>query len=54
MTAGQSNVSKHKSTTEVAWSPAPPSKKEKKKKTESLLERLKRQKEEKQNLIDMM
>jgi hypothetical protein len=52
MTAGQSNVSKHRSTTPVAWSPAPP--KKKKKKTESLIERLKRQKEEKEKLIDMM
>jgi len=54
MTAGQSNVSKHRSTTQVAWSPAPPPKKEKKKKTESLIERLQRQKKEKEALIDMM
>ena len=38
---------------DVSWSPAPPPKK-KKKKTESLIERLKRQKEEKQKYIDMM
>ncbi len=46
-----------KKTTDVAWSPAPPKKQEGKKvegKTESLLQRLKRQKEEKQKLIDMM
>tara|TARA_X000001382_G_scaffold113341_1_gene91093 strand:+ start:503 stop:661 length:159 start_codon:yes stop_codon:yes gene_type:complete len=37
---------------DVSWSPAPP--KKKKKKTESLIERLKRQKEEKERLIQMM
>ena len=36
---------------DVSWSPAPP---KKKKKTESLIERLKRQKEEKERLIEMM
>jgi len=36
----------------TAWSPAPP--KKEKKKTESLIERLKRQKEEKERLIEMM
>jgi len=53
MTAGQSNVSKYRNTTDVAWSPAPPPKKQKKK-TESLIERLKRQKEEKERLINEM
>ena len=38
---------------DVSWSPAPPPKK-KKKKTESLIERLKRQKEEKERLINSM
>ena len=41
----------------LSWSPAPPKKQEGKKvkgKTESLLQRLKRQKEEKQKYIDMM
>ena len=39
---------------DVSWSPAPHSKKKKEKKTETLLERLKRQKEEKEKLIEMM
>ena len=51
MVAGKSNVSKYRNTTNVAWSPAPP---KKKKKTESLIERLKRQKEEKEKYIEMM
>ena len=34
MAAGQSNVSKYKNTTDVAWSPAPPPNKKKKKKTD--------------------
>ncbi len=38
---------------DVSWSPAPPPKK-KKKKTESLIERLQRQKREKEKLIEMM
>ena len=37
---------------DVSWSPLPP--KKKKKKTESLIERLKRQKEEKEQLIREM
>ena len=37
---------------DVSWMPAPP--KKEKKKTESLIERLKRQKEEKERLIEMM
>ena len=39
-------------TRDVAWSPAPPPKKKKKK--ESLIERLKRQKREKEKLIESM
>jgi hypothetical protein len=39
---------------DVSWSPAPPPKKKKEPKTESLIERLKRQKKEKEALIDMM
>ena len=39
---------------DVSWSPAPPPKKKKEKKTESLIERLKRRKEETNKLIDMM
>ena len=39
---------------DISWSPAPPPKKKKEKKTESLIERLKRRKEETNKLIDMM
>ena len=47
MTAGNSNVSKYKKTYNVAWSPPP-----KKKKTESLIERLNRQRKEKEKAIE--
>jgi len=49
MTTGNSNVSKYKKTYNVAWSPPPP---EEKKKTESLIQRLKRQKREKEKAIN--
>ena len=51
---GSKKVTKNTNRGHVAWSPAPPPKKKKEKKTESLIERLKRQKREKEALIDMM
>ena len=51
MTAGNSNVSKYKKTYNVAWSPPPPPP-PKKKKTESLIERLNRQRKEKEKAIE--
>ena len=60
MAAGISNVSNstknRAKTTQIAWSLLPGKKEETttKKKTESLIERLKRQKQEKEDLINQM